>query len=67
VRSDKGGGATRMSITFKQDGSNMTCRADNVLAREQGKDSLAMNPLIDGAPVTIFSWKTVSSSCDVTR
>jgi len=45
----------------------MTCSANNVLARERGKDSLMMNSLIDGAPVTIFSWKTVSSSCDVTR
>jgi hypothetical protein len=28
----------------------MTCSADSVLAREQGKDSLVMNSLIDGAP-----------------
>jgi hypothetical protein len=33
----------------------MTCSADNVLAYEQGKDSLAMYSLNDGAPVTIFS------------
>jgi hypothetical protein len=67
VRSFKNGGAYRMSIAFKQDGQNLTCSATNVFARERGKNSLTTNSAIDGAPITIFSWKTVSSSCDVTR
>jgi hypothetical protein len=67
VRSFKNGGAFRLSIAFKQDGPNLTCSASNVFAHERGKNSLTMNSAIDGAPITIISWKTVSSSCDVTR
>ena len=66
VRSYKGG-AVRIIIAFKQDGPKLTCTASSVFARDQGKNSLVMNSPIDGAPVTIFSWKPVSSSCDVTR
>jgi hypothetical protein len=67
VRSFKNGGAYRMSIAFKQDGPNLICSASNVFARERGKNSITMNSAIDGASITIFSWKTVSSSCEVTR
>jgi hypothetical protein len=67
VRSFKNGGATRVSIAFKQDGPNLRCSASQVFARERGKNTLTMNSAIDGAPVTIFSWKAVSSTCDVTR
>ena len=67
VRSFKKGGAYRMSIAFKQDGPNLTCTATNVFARERGKNSVTMNSAIDGAPITVFSSKTVSSSCNVTR
>ena len=44
-----------MSITFRQDGSNLICSADNVLAREQGNDSLMMNSLIDVARSLLFA------------
>jgi hypothetical protein len=67
VRSFKDGGAYRMSIAFKQDGPNLTCSASNVFAHERGKNSVTMNSAIDGAPITIFRWKTISSSCKVTR
>jgi hypothetical protein len=67
VRSFKNGGAMRMSIGFKQDGPNLTCIANLVFARERDKNSLTMNSAIDGVPFTAFSWKPVSSSCDVSR
>jgi hypothetical protein len=67
VRSFKNGGAMRMSIGFKQDGPNLTCVANLVYARERDKNSLTMNSAIDGVPFTAFSWKPVSSSCDVRR
>jgi hypothetical protein len=67
VRSFKNGGAMRMSIGFKQDGPNLTCVASLVFARERDKNSLTMNSAIDGVPFTAFSWKPVSSSCDVRR
>jgi hypothetical protein len=66
VRSYKGG-AVRIIISFKQDGPNLTCSASSVFARERGKNGLIMNSPIDGAPVTIFSWKPGSSTCEVTR
>jgi hypothetical protein len=67
VRSFRNGGAYRMSIAFKQDGKNLACSAASTFARERGKDYITMNSAIDGVPVTIFSWKTVSSTCEVTR
>jgi hypothetical protein len=67
VRSFKNGGAYRMSIAFKQEGQNLACSVVSTFARERGKDKITTNSAIDGAPVTIFSWKTVSSTCDVTR
>jgi hypothetical protein len=67
VRSFMNGGAMRMSIGFKQDGPNLTCVASLVFARERDKNSLPMNSAIDGVPFTAFSWKPVSSSCDVRR
>jgi hypothetical protein len=66
IRSYKGG-AVRIIIAFKKDGPNLTCTASSVFARERGKNGLVMNSPIDGAPVTIFSWKLVKSSCEVTR
>jgi hypothetical protein len=66
VRSYKGG-AVRTIIAFKQDGPSLTCSAGSAFARERGKNGLIMNSPIDGAPVTIFSWKPASSSCEVTR
>jgi len=66
VRSFKGG-ATRTIISLKQDGPNLTCTATSAYARERGKGDLVLNSPIDGVPVTILSWKQVSSSCQVTR
>ena len=60
------GGAMRLTIAFKQDGPNLTCTASNVFARERDKNGLILNSPIDDTPVTIFSWKQVSSICDVT-
>jgi hypothetical protein len=67
VRSFRNGGAYRMSIAFKQDGKNLACSAASTFARERGKDNITMNSAIDGVPVTIFSWKGVSSTCGATR
>jgi hypothetical protein len=66
VRSYKDG-AARTIISLKRDGQNLTCSASSVLARERGKSGLVLNSPIDGAPVTILSWKPVSSSCSVSR
>jgi hypothetical protein len=59
-------GAIRVVIAFGQDGPNLTCNASNVSARERDKQDLTINSPIDGTPVTIFSWKQVSSNCYVT-
>jgi len=60
------GGAVRIIISLKRDGQNLTCTASSVYAHEQGK-SLVLNSPIDGVPVTILSWKPVSSTCEITR
>ena len=60
------GGAMKLTIALKQDGPNLTCTASNVFARERDKNGLILNSPIDDTPVTIFSWKQVSSICDVT-
>jgi hypothetical protein len=65
VRSHQGG-AVRTVVSLKRDGQNLTCATSMVFARERGKNGLVMNSAIDGAPVTILSWKPVSSTCDVT-
>jgi hypothetical protein len=64
VRSYRGG-AMRLTVAFRQDGPNLTCTASNVFARERDKNGLILNSPIDNTPVTIFSWKQVSSICDV--
>jgi hypothetical protein len=65
VRSFRGG-AVRTIVSFKRDGQKLTCTTTTVFAREKGNNGLVLNSPIDGAPVTILSWKPVSSTCDVT-
>jgi hypothetical protein len=65
VRSYRGG-AMRLTVAFRQDGPNLTCTASNVFARERDNNGLILNSPIDSTPVTIFSWKQVSSICDLT-
>jgi hypothetical protein len=60
------GGAVRTIVSLKRDGQNLTCAANTIFARERGKNGILLNSAIDGAPVTILSWKPVSSTCDVT-
>jgi hypothetical protein len=43
------------------------CSVASTFARDRGKDNITMNSAIDGAPVTIFSWKTLSSTCAAAR
>ena len=59
-------GAVRTIVSLKQDGQKLTCATSTVFAREQGKNGLVLTSPIDGAPVTILSWKPVSSTCEVT-
>lgn len=59
------GGAVRTIISLKQNGQNLTCATTAVFARERGKSGLVLNSGFDGVPVTILSWKPVSSTCDV--
>lgn len=60
-------GAIRTIIALKQDRQNLTCAANVTYARERGKGGLVLNSPIDGVPVTILSWKQVSSSCQISR
>jgi hypothetical protein len=60
-------GATRTTFDFNQDGINLMCTASIFYARERGKNSLVITNNIDGAQVTIISWKPVSSPCSVMR
>jgi hypothetical protein len=59
------GGAVRTIVSLKRDGQTLTCASTTVFAGERGKSGLVLNSPIDGAPVTILSWKPVSSTCDV--
>ena len=59
-------GAVRTIVSLKLDGQKLTCATSTVFAREQGKNGLVLTSPIDGAPVTILSWKQVSSTCEVT-
>ena len=61
------GGALRTIISLKRDGQNLTCAVGTVYARERSKNSIVMNSPIDGVPVTILSWKPISSTCKVAR
>ena len=58
-------GAVRTIISLKRDGQKLTCTTSMVFAKEQGKSGLVLTSPIDGAPVTILSSKSVSSSCEV--
>jgi hypothetical protein len=60
------GGAIKVVIALGQDGQSLTCSASNVFAREREKKDFTINSPIDSTPVTILSWKQVSSNCDVT-
>lgn len=60
------GGAMRLIITIRQDGPNLMCAATNVFAREADRRDLIINSPIDSTPVTISSWKQVSSNCEIT-
>jgi len=59
-------GAVRTIVSLKRDGQKLTCATSMVFAKEQGKTGLVLTSPIDGAPVTILNWKSVSSSCEVT-
>jgi len=59
-------GAVRTIVSLKRDGRNLTCVTSMVFAKEPGKKGLVLTSPIDGAPVTILSWKPVSSTCEVT-
>ena len=58
-------GAVRTIVSLKRDGQKLTCTTSMVFAKEQGKSGLVLTSPIDGAPVTILSSKSVSSSCEV--
>jgi hypothetical protein len=58
-------GAVRTIVSLKQDAQKLSCATSMVFAKEQGKNGLVLTSPIDGAPVTIFNWKSVSSSCEV--
>lgn len=59
-------GAVRTIVSLKRDGQNLKCATSMVFAKEQGKTGLVLTSPIDGQPVTILTWKSVSSSCEVT-
>jgi hypothetical protein len=59
-------GAVRTIVSLKRDGQNLKCATSMVFAKEQGKTGLVLTSPIDGAPVTILTWKSVSSRCEVT-
>jgi hypothetical protein len=61
------GGAVKTVISLKRDAQNLTCSASSVWARDQGKSGLVLNSPIDGAAVTILSWKPGRATCNVTR
>ncbi|HZV06617.1 MAG TPA: hypothetical protein VE999_16165 [Gemmataceae bacterium] len=59
-------GAVRTIVSLKRDGQKLSCTTSMIFAKEQGKSGLVLTSPIDGAPVTILSWKSVSSSCEIT-
>jgi hypothetical protein len=62
-----GKGAFKRDITFARVAGGFTCVANEGFAREEGGGPLVMNSLVDDVPVTIISWKQISSVCRVTK
>jgi len=59
-------GAMRLIFAAKRDGPDLRCVATNVFTREGNKQDLIINSPVEGAPVTISTWKQSSSNCEVT-
>jgi hypothetical protein len=63
----RGSGATKRDITFTRTAEGLTCTAKDDFVRENGTGRVVLESGIDGAKVTLISWKLISSSCRVTR
>jgi hypothetical protein len=60
-------GALKRTIAFSRSPNGLCCTAEETFAREEGVGDLAMNSAIDGTPVTIISYKQISSTRRVVK
>jgi hypothetical protein len=60
-------GAFRRTITFARSDEGFKCAATESFARQQGTGNIVLNSGIDGAPLTVVSWKPISSICHLTK
>jgi hypothetical protein len=60
------GGAFKRTIAFFRGKDGLTCVAAESFAREEGVGTIFLESWTDGAPVTIVSWKQLSSTCRIT-
>ena len=67
LRTYKSEGAFKRDITFTRSTDGFACAANEAFAREDGKGAVVMNSANDDVPVTIVSWKQVSSTCRVSK
>jgi hypothetical protein len=67
LRTYKVDGAFKRDISFTRTAGGFACTANEAFAREEGGGALVMNSAVDDAPVTIISWKQVSSTCHVSK
>ena len=59
------GGAFKRVIVFGRDKDGLTCTARETFAREDGDKPIFLDAVTDNIPMTIVSWKDISSTCTV--
>jgi hypothetical protein len=61
------GGGFKREITFTRNPKSLNCSARESFARENGTGPIIVNSSIDDLPLSIISWKQVSSTCRVSK
>jgi hypothetical protein len=60
-------GALKTTVALARGAEGLTCTANETFAREKGSGRIELKSRVDDAPITILSWKPVSSDCRVTK
>jgi hypothetical protein len=63
----EGSAAFKREIIFVHGPEGLACTANEAIARENGIGPINWRSAIDDAPVTIASWKQISSTCRVKK
>ena len=67
LRTFKVAGAFKRDISFSRTAEGFVCTANEAFAREKGSGPVVFNSPVDDVPVTIVSWKQLSSTCRVSK